>query len=178
MRVDARRRHPSWKVLVAALDLGVAVGAEQGTFLCLEPEPIDPQSQSARAEPEPLRGRIDVMELERRLARVVAAQSTGPARFIDQQSLDATAATRHRLGATPHAALEAIASDDERDLTVDSAGSCRAPVVRRRPSPTAAGRLQAVATKPVPHRPGAPVDPGRDGSHGQPLGHEQRERLP
>jgi hypothetical protein len=137
----------------ARLDLGVAVGTEEDALRGLFAKNGHRPSQPAAADAEPLRARIDVVERQRSQAAVVAAASTSPAGFVDENLFRATAPARHRVGGAARTArspiiandvlaLAVFLTEDEDTLRAGDHGPCRTRAVRR---------PQAMALKPIAH---------------------------
>jgi hypothetical protein len=103
-----------------------------------------------------LAGRISVVELERRLAAVVAAEGAASSGFGYQRLLDAATVSYDLFGATAHAAIPPAALEHVRCHPVMTAwqvgpGLSAQGALRRLPALGSLKRLQPMATERRPH---------------------------
>src|SRR4051812_10420199 len=90
----------------------MAVGAQQDAFHRLLTCLRNRARNTTPADREALCIRVDVMELQRRHAPVVATEHATPARFVDELALYPAAALSDLLAAAPRTAKAAIGARD------------------------------------------------------------------
>ena len=159
----------------ARLDLSVAVGAQQGALSRLGAQHVHRACESARAQAEPLLRPVQVMELERSDAPVVAAGDALSAGLGYQCSLRGTAPAGDRLRAAARTPKRPPRQDERRSavaraLPGPSRHSARASSRRR-------GGLKTVTPQPVAHGRGTAPNAGCDLANREVLAHEPRQGL-
>jgi hypothetical protein len=105
----------------ARLDLRVAIRAQQDALADLHTKSVEAPRHPTSRDSELLLARIDVVELERGERPVITAQSTRPARLLDEDLLHASAPANDRLGPARTTAVIAPTVSDVADLTMSRA---------------------------------------------------------
>jgi hypothetical protein len=128
----------------------MAVCAEQDALLGLLTSARERSRHTSIAHREPLVRRDDVVELESRNATVVAADSTGSARFLDKDPLDSPPTTRDGIRIAPYAPVPARrAQAKRRSAMLRAAQRHLASAISRSLAPLGPYGLQSVLLKPV-----------------------------
>jgi len=162
------------QVTEAHLDLGMAVRAEQDALRRLVTLGRDAQRRAA-PEREALRRGIDMMEVQRSQAAVIAAESAATTGLVDEQPLCALAPTRHRLGGAAGTAPRAVGSEHKERWTVLGTHAPPALHLARGASPSRRTRTQAVAREPVSDGGRASIHDRCDRPHAQVAGDQLLE---
>ncbi len=180
----ARLSYPG-KRADATLDLRVAIRAQEDALSCLGSQPLDTPSHTLLRDAKLLRVRVQMMELKRRRAAIVATKPTAAARLGDEDRLRAPTTSDDGLLTTEPAAEVPPRVENMLDLAVSGTGQgcsrepCRPSSQGSPARPPAARpmRRQPVTPEPVPDRALAAVHPRSDLRDRQPRIDQRRELV-
>src|SRR5689334_18067818 len=104
----ARCRDVWWQSGESYLHLRVAIRTQQHAFRRLATHRVEGARKAVRAQRKPLRGRVEMMEVERSRVPRITTENAAPTGLRDENLLHAPSPRRHARRAAPRTAVDAL----------------------------------------------------------------------